>query len=196
MTYAEMKERIFSLLDIDGGEARTAGSMTDVVLAALPAALNATAHKAALHKKPLVKHEELAFSRSAMGLVAEMPRDGFGIVSAEKGGRRYGAEHLTLLGQSIVLFEGTEGAYTVCYYAFPPDVTAETEDTQELFYDAPMADAVAFGTAGELSHLVYPADLARYMRLMTEYDERMTAEPSRVGDTAVQNTLFRRKRGV
>ncbi len=196
MTYAEMKERILSLLDIDGGEARTAGSMTDVVLAALPAALNATAHKTALYKKPIVKQAVLAFAKGAMGLVAEMPRDGFGIVSAEKDGRRYGAERFTVLGQHIVLFRGAEGEYTVCYYAFPPDVTAETADTEELLYDASMADAVAFGTAGALSHLVYPTDLTRYMRLMTEYDERMTAEPSRVGDTAVKNTLFRRKRGV
>lgn len=61
------------------------------------------------------------------------------------------------------------------YYAFPEQITEKTDDEVELGYDGEAADVTAYGAAMELCGRIYPADVRKYMRIATEYDERMAA---------------------
>lgn len=72
------------------------------------------------------------------------------------------------------------------YYAFPEQITETTDDETELGYDGEAADIVSYGAAMELCGRIYPGDIRKYMRIATEYDERVAAvcqkNVSRVGN--------------
>ena len=168
MTYGILKQKIFALLDIDGNDIMTEGSAIARIASALPYTVDAVSRKVALHLKNILCCATL----------------------------RFGAESFTLIGKNIIFFERGEGDFTVFYYAYPDVYTDETGDETEIPFDDLVADIVAYGAAGELSHTIYPSDMVRYMRLMTEYDERIAAYLPRTGEATVRNSLFSKRKGV
>ena len=93
------------------------------------------------------------------------------------------------------LFSDRAGTYTFVYYAYPTAVTGDTASTYEPELDDYVCDAAAYAAAAELCGRLYPGDNARYMRLMTEYDDRMV----RLYEKSIKNTLgslFSAGRGV
>ncbi len=196
MTYGILKQKIFSLLNIDGNDIMTEGSALALVTSALPYTVDAVSRKVALHLKNIVREETLRFERGAVGVQATLPEMAFGVREIVKNGRSYNAECFTLIGRNIILFEHGEGDFTVFYYAFPEVCTEQTADEMELPFDDFAADIVAYGAAGELSHTVYPSDMTRYMRLMTEFDERISSAMQRMGEVSLKNSFFGKRRGV
>ena len=80
------------------------------------------------------------------------------------------------------------------YYALPKQITEKTSDEDELEYDGIAADITAYGAAMELCGRVYPSDIGKYMRIATEYDERVSALCAQTLRT-VGNGMFG-KRGI
>ncbi len=197
MTYGEMKERVKMLLDVTGDEA-IVGSGAAWVAERLPHILSATARKTALYLRCFVREETLNFTKGAIGISAELPTDAVGVRRVFCADKHYGCEAFEVIGKKIYLFENREGAYTCLCEVYPAALPELLADTTVLSYEEVFADAVAFGAAASLSHSLYPSDMARYMYLMTEYDERITlsSEFPRGGEKRIQNTFFGGKRGV
>ena len=196
MTYGILKQKIFALLDIDGNDIMTEGSAIARIASALPYTVDAVSRKVALHLKNILCCATLRFEKGSVGVQAALPESAFGVQKIVKNGRSYGAESFTLIGKNIIFFERGEGDFTVFYYAYPDVYTDETGDETEIPFDDLVADIVAYGTAGELSHTIYPSDMVRYMRLMTEYDERIAVYLPRTGEDTVRNSLFSKRKGV
>lgn len=196
MTYGILKQKIYALLDINGNDIMTEGSALALVSSALPYTVDAVSRKVALHLKNIVREATLHFEKGAVGVQATLPDSAFGVQYIIKNGRSYGAESFTLIGKNIIFFEHGEGDFTVFYDTFPDVYTEQTADDTELPFDDFTADTVAYGAAGELSHTVYPSDMTRYIRLMTEFDERISSAVQRVGEHTLKNSFFGKRRGV
>lgn len=196
MTYGILKQKILALLDIEGTALLTDGSALAMVTSALPYTVDAVSRKVATYLHSIVCCEALRFEKGAVGVQATLPENAFGVKEIVKNGRGFGAESFTLIGKNIIFFERGEGEFSVFYYAFPESYTEQTTDDTALPFDDYTADIVAYGAAGELSHTIYPSDMTRYMRLMTEFDERIALAMQRTGEKSLNNTLFGKKRGV
>ncbi|MBQ7309828.1 MAG: hypothetical protein IJW87_06580 [Clostridia bacterium] len=193
MTYGELKKRIFLLLDVDPAEAAEEGSLAFLISAALAETVNAVARKAAFYLKSIFKTETLYFSADAYGVCAKLPEDAAAVKEIRKGRHTYGVVSFEKLGDRLFFFDGKEGTYTVGYYAFPHTLGRDSFDEMELEGDVRLWDAVAYGVCAELCSKVYPGDMKRYVRLATEFDERMTVPSRDIGD-GVKDRLFARKR--
>ncbi len=196
MTYGALKHTIFSLLGIDAAEEAQEGSAASRLSDALPFAVDSAAKKASLHLKRTVLTETLSFRKGTVGVQTEVPDMAFGVKCIMKNGRLCGPESFALIGKNLIFFEDGEGDFEVSFYAFPPSLSEDADEDTELFYDALTAEAVAYGAAGALCHMVYPADMTRYMRLMTEYDERLSLSAVRMDEKAIGNTFFKRRGGT
>ncbi len=196
MTYGELKKRIYSLLDIDGREEETAGSLAYLVRDGLTRTINAVARKAAVLLKSVYKTETLYFEKSDIGLCASLPADAAIIKEICKEKRRYGAVCFERIGDKLYFFGTKEGFYTVGYYAYPQPLAEGVRDGAVLEAGDVFWDAVAYGVCAELCTRVYPSDMKRYMRLATEFDSRMTADSSSAGDTRIRDGVFSKKRGI
>lgn len=193
MTYGDLKKRVFSLLDIDAREEGTEGSLATMICESLPQTANAIARKAALYLKALFKTESLYFSEDDYGAYTMLPEDAATvkeIFAGRNGGRKYGRVSFETVGEKLYFFEGKEGFYKVGYYAYPKRIDENTADEDFLEMSDAVWDTVAYGICAELCSKVYPGDMKRYMRLATEFDERMTAAfPLQKGDR-VSDTVF------
>lgn len=195
MTYGELKKRVYSLLDIDGREEDTVGSLAYLVKEALVQTVNSMARKAAVYLKAIYKTESLYFEKHELGLRTVLPEDAVLVKEILKDKRRYGAVSFEKAGNTLYFFGAKEGFYTVGYYAYPKTLTVHIRDGAVLEADDSFWDTVAYGICAELCSKVYPGDMKRYMRLATEFDERMTAAYPSVNNTVIAERVFSKKRG-
>jgi hypothetical protein len=93
---------------------------------------------------------------------------------------------------AVISIDYQTGECELVYCAYPPAVKS---DDDVLFEDEYVCDAVVYGAAMELLTSVRPADVQRYMRIATEYDERMAGMISSAA-AGVVNTLFSLGRGL
>ncbi len=189
MTYTDIQQKIFTLLGVDASD-QDNGSAYAVIVPVLPYTVDSVLRKTVLYLKNYVRTEDFYFVKGTVGVQTTLPDAAFAVRSIEKNGKVYGSESFMMLGRELIFFEAQEGSFTVSYDAFPPSFADHMQKDLVFPLDDYTADLLAYGAAGELCHLLYPSDLTKYMRLMTEYDERMAAVSLRSGDTAVKNTLF------
>ncbi len=194
MTLGNLRKRILALLDVnpeDTGE----GSFFAVAQPLMIASINAISDKVALALRTFYKEAVISFQSGAFGAKAALPKDFAAVRGISGGGKFYGGECFEIVGDHIYFFAGKAVEYTLCYYAFPEAFTEESAEDTTLAFDDYASDTVAYGVAAELCHSLYPSDMTRYARLATEFDERVTAQSLRAGETVVANSLFCRKRG-
>lgn len=193
MTYGMLRRRILALLDVKEEET-AAGGFSHMPETALPGAVNSAARKAALLLRCIYKQAEIAVQKETNGLSAALPPDFISAKALCHAGQHRKVE-FEIAGDRIFLRNGDVGMYTLGYFAYPAPVDEETPGERELDYDDLMADIVAYGTAAELCHSLYPGDVKRYMRLATEFDERIANAAPRSGEETVKNSVFGRRRG-
>ena len=182
MTYGMLRDRILSLLDIGTEELASEGSLLSAADGLLPQTVDATARKAALLLKCIVK--------------TAVPSDFISAKQLRCGRKTYGSESFEAVGGRLWFFAAGAGTYELVYFAYPARIDGSIDGDKELEFDDYAADIVAYGAAAELSHSLYPGDMKRFMRLATEFDERAANAAPRSGDSAVRNAVFGRKRGV
>lgn len=194
MTYGDLKKRIYTLLDIDIREENTVGSSASLIKDALVQTVNDVARKTAFALKAIYKTADLYFERDDVGVSALLPSDVALVREICRGTRRYGAVSFERAGNTLYFFGAKEGFYTVGYYAFPRPLGVSLPDTASL---TEMSDAVwetvAYGVCAALCMKVYPTDMKRYMRLATDFDERITAYAPTAPVSAVRDTVFSSK---
>ena len=175
MNIKEMKNKICSLLDIASAEDESA----------LISAIESASRKIALYTKCIRKSAEINFSSEGRGSAALLPCDFavFGYVM--RGNVIYGRERFEIIGGKIKSASLT-GKCELFYFAYPP--SAASEETV-LFDDAYVCDTAVYGAAMELLSALRPTDVQRYMRIATEYDERMANMISSAA-AGVANTFF------
>lgn len=196
MTYGMLRYRILSLLDIGTEELASEGSLLSAADGLLPQTVDATARKAALLLKCIVKTAVLHFEYGESDAVAVLPSDFISAKQLRCGRKTYGSESFEAVGGRLWFFAAGAGTYELVYFAYPARIDGSIDGDKELEFDDYAADIVAYGAAAELSHSLYPGDMKRFMRLATEFDERAANAAPRSGDSAVRNAVFGRKRGV
>lgn len=186
MTLRTMREKIGFLLETDiFSSCDNAASEEQKLKAAMTQSIDMTLRKIARDTKCLKKEATLTFSAGSDGRAfAEMPS---GLFAVEPGKGIY------LCGDR--LYSEHAGTYTFAYYSYPSEVTGDTDDSYEFELDDFACDAAAYAVAAELCSSLYPRDNARYMRLMTEFDDRMV-HLYEVGLKNTVGSLFSAGRGV
>jgi hypothetical protein len=159
MNIKEMKKRIYALLDISPFEDESA----------VTAAIMSAARKTAILSKCIKKSEKIIFAAASGGYAALLPADFAAFRYIRRGTRVYGRERFEIIAERIKSAEPL-GECELVYFAYPPMATS---DETVLFADEYACDTAVYGAAMELLSAVRPADVQRYMRLATEYDERM-----------------------
>jgi len=195
MTYGMLRGRILSLLDISMEEAASEGSLLLAAERLLPQTADAAARKTALLLKCIVKTERVCFENGADGVFAVLPSDFISAKQLRCGRKIYGSESFAAAGGKLWLFSGKPGRYELTYFAYPVRIDETMDGDTALELDDYAADIVAYGAAAELSHSLYPGDMKRFMRLITEFDERVANASPRSGELTVRNSVFGRKRG-
>jgi hypothetical protein len=194
MTYGELKNRIWSLLDIDAREEDTAGTLANFLKSSLAQTVNAAARKAAVYLKAIYKTEMLYFEKDDIGIRTILPEDAAVVKEIRREKRRYGSVSFEKVGDTLYFFGAKEGFYTVCYFAYPTPLSDSVQDGATLEMNDAVWDTVAYGVGAELCSKAYPGDIKRYMRLATEFDERMTsAFPNASAETVAQRTFVKRR---
>ncbi len=193
MTYGELKQKIYALLDADGAGEGIVGTAAHLLAPRLPEVINETARKTVRHMRSLTGTALVTMEKGAVGVQCALPEDAYAVLGIMRGGRMFGAESFLLVGRTLVFFGGGEGEYTLIMYIYPEALTEESFEGDALPYDDMTADAVAYGVAGALCGSLYPADLTRYMRFMTEYDERVSGMLTHSGESHLANRLFAKR---
>ena len=175
MDIKEMKDKIYSLLDI--------GKLEDESL--LISAIESAARKIALYAKCIRKSAKIFFSAENGENTAVLPEDFAFFLCVKRGRGIYGRERFEIIGRKIKS-AFLVGECELLYCAYPPP--AENEQTV-LFEDAYVCDTAVYGAAMVLLTALRPADVQRYMRIATEYDERMAGLISSSA-FGVANTFF------
>ena len=174
MNIKQMKDKIYTLL----GEApfEDEGAILD--------AIDSAARKVALYTKCLKRSTEICFE----GGSAELPHDFAAFGYIKRGTRVYGRERFEIISKKIKSAD-TCGACELVYYAYPEAVGKDSDDMQTVFGDDYACDTAVYGAAMELCISICPSDVQRYMRIATEYDERMA---NMLGGTGarVANSFF------
>ena len=105
-----------------------------------------------------------------------------------------------ILQKRLVSYDMPSGEYILIYYAFPPTIDEDSDDDLPLDFDDYILDTAVFGAAMELCLSLYPSDAGKYMRLATEYDERMAnlyRDNMNAAGGAYPKTIFSaKKRGI
>lgn len=158
MNIKQMKNKIYTLL----GEAPLddEGAILD--------AIDSAARKVALYTKCIKKSAEIRF----IGGSAELPYDFAAFGYIKRGTRIYGRERFEIISGKIKSSD-VGGACELIYYAYPEAVDRGTDEESTVFDDAYACDTAVYGAAMELCISACPSDVQRYMRIATEYDERM-----------------------
>lgn len=184
MNIKEIKNKIYAVLDTPAfGDEGT-----------LLAAIDSAARKIAVYTKCIKKSAALSFFSENGGYGAALPEDfaAFGYIKC--GARVFGRSAFEIIGSKIKS-NAARGECELVYYAYPPSVSTETPEETELFEDNYACDTAVYGAAMELCAAIYPGDVQRYMRVATEYDERMA---NMISHTCAQvaNNFFSGIRGV
>lgn len=187
MNIKEIKTKIYALLGVPAMEDE----------GALLAALDSAARKIAVYTKCIKRSAELCFAVENGVCTAELPADFASFAYIRAGRRIFTREHFEIIGGRIKSCAPLAGAHELVYFAYPPAVGAESAEETELFADDFICDTAVYGAAMELCAAVFPADVQKYMRLATEYDERMANLITAAGEGArVANLFFAGTRGV
>ena len=181
MNIKEMKNKIYNLLDFAEFDDESA----------VISAIESTARKVALLTKCIRKSAKINFYSENGECAAILPEDFAVFRCVKRGARIYGRERFEIIGRKIKSM-GLSGECELVYCAYPPAVKS---DDDVLFDDEYVCDAVVYGAAMELLTSVRPADVQRYMRIATEYDERMAGMISSAA-AGVVNSLFSLGRGL
>ncbi|MBQ8448834.1 MAG: hypothetical protein IJX27_07915 [Clostridia bacterium] len=186
MNIKEIKNKIYAILDIP--------EFSDE--SALMAMLDGAARKIAVYTRCIKKSAKLTFEAEHGAFFAKLPADFAVFGYIRRGARIWGRAQFEILGGKIKS-SAIAGECELCYFAYPPAVCAETPEETELFADSYACDTAAYGAAMELCQSLYPADVQRYIRIATEYDERMANMISAAGSAAsVANNFFSGMRGA
>lgn len=175
MNITEMKKRIYALIDMPPLEDESA----------LIAAIESAARKIALYTKCIRKSAKIVFSAENSGAEAEIPADFAAFCYIKRGTRVYGRECFEITSGKIKS-SALAGECELAYFAYPP--AADGGET-ELFADEYICDTAVYGAAMDMLSALRPADVQRYMRIATEYDERMANMISGTG-AGVANAFF------
>jgi hypothetical protein len=184
MNIKDMKKRIYSILDIP--------ALADE--SAVLAAIDSAARKIALYTKCIKKYKKIAFMKEKDVFAATLPEDFASFCYIRRGVRVYGRERFEIVSGKI---KSTAlcGECELIYFAYPPEACKAESDEVIIFSDDYMSDAAVYGAAMELCGSIRPGDIQRYMRIATEYDERMANMIS--GACAnIANAFFNGMRGV
>lgn len=165
MTLKEIKTKIYALLDTSEGD--------ELLSNALAPAIDSAAKKTALYTRCMKKRATLQFLSENGKASASLPNDMASFCYIEAGRERYGREYFDIIDGKIYSKAFGAGVFELVYAAFPPTIDAGTDDKTELALGEYACDIVCYGAAMELCSCVHPNDAQRYMRLATEYDERM-----------------------
>jgi hypothetical protein len=158
MNIKQMKDKIYTLL----GEApfEDERAILDVIDSAV--------RKVALYTKCIKKSAETCF----VGGSAKLPSDFASFGYIKRGTRIYGRERFEIISGKIKSAD-IGGACELVYYAYPEAVGTGTDEERTVFDDDYACDTAVYGAAMELCISACPSDVQRYMRIATEYDERM-----------------------
>jgi len=184
MNIKEIKNKIYAILDTPRFSDESA----------LTAALDSAARKVAVYTKCIKKSEAVFFCAENGVYSAELPEDFAVFAYVKCGARIWGRECFEIIERKIKSF-AVGGECELVYYAYPPAINALSAEETEVFADSYACDAAAYGAAMELCISIYPSDIQRYMRIATEYDERMASMMSRAC-AQVANTFFSGMRGA
>ncbi len=165
MTLKEIKTKIYALLDVSEGD--------ELLLGVLEPAIDSAAKKTALYTRCLKKRATLQFLSENGRAGAALPEDMASFCYVEAGRNRYGREYFDIIDGRIYSKAFGAGVFEFVYAAFPPTISVGMDDGTNLALGEYACDIVCYGAAMELCSCVHPNDAQRYMRLATEYDERM-----------------------
>lgn len=196
MTYGMLKRQISALLDLDTDAVQTQGSLLGLLNARISPAVHSAVRKTAVYLGGVVKQAVLSFVRDGDAVTAPLPQDFISALRLGRGGRTYGREAFVREGRSLRLSACGEGLYELTYDAYPAFTDMETDADREIGLDEFAAEAAAYGAAAELCQSIYPGDMTRYMRLATEFDERLVNAFPRTAEKSVSNTVFGKGRGL
>ena len=187
MNIREIKNKVYAILDVPPFSDERA----------LFSAIDSAARKIAVYTRCIRKNEKLEFSGENGIFSAALPTDFAVFGYVRRGARVWNREYFEIAGGKIKSTALSGGEYELCYFAYPLSVSEEVPEDTELFADAYACDAVAYGAAMELCESVYSSDVQKYMRIATEYDERMANMiSSAVSAARVANGFFGRIRGI
>lgn len=197
MTLKNIKEKIYSLLDIETAEHSAFENIYKDTEAKINSVIDSVGRKLAVYTKRIKKKCSLAFEYGDGKVFAVLPADFASFCYVEKERKIYGREEFEIIEGKICGIGISCGIYTLVYYSYPPVLNKNSDENTELYDDTYFGDIVAYGVAAELCADIYPSDLRRYMRLATEYDERLLNIMTSAGETGkVANGFFKNTRGV
>ena len=189
MTLKEMKNKIYALLDIEGEE--------NVFTRSIDTVIDSAAKKVAVYTKSIKKSITLTFLLENGKSVAALPHDFAAFCYVRSGRVYYERENFEIISGKLRSEVVGAGNFELVYVAFPPEVNTETDEDTDMGFDDYVCDTVCYGAAMELCTNVYPSDVQKYMRLATEYDERLANLLTAANDgTRVANGFFASARGV
>ena len=194
MTYGMLKEQISALLDLEDGTVATEGSLLNILNARITPAVRSVVRKVAMYQKGFVKRMTLEFVRDGHVALALLPADFISAIRLQRAGKAYGRESFVPEGNNLRLLSGGAGAYELTYYAYPAFTDMEADADTEIGLDDFASDAIAYGAAAELCQNIYPGDMTRYMRLVTEWEERIAHICPTSAETKISNTVFTKER--
>ena len=189
MTFGELKCRICDLLNVDASDTQE-GSDYAILKPLLISTVNAVSERVAMGLRCLFKEKRLSFEGGPFGAKTALPKDFAAARYIVMDGKVYEGGVMEIIGNYLYFFAGQEGEYTLGYYAFSEPLSADADENTVLAFDEYAADTLAYGVAAELCHAVHPSNMTTYMRLSTEFDERMTGSLSAVGERWMRNTVF------
>lgn len=197
MTLKNIKEKIYALLDIDTGENSPQKSVYISVEKRINSVIDTVGRKLTLYTKSIKKSCELDFEYGSRGSFALLPTDFAAFSYILCGGVVYTRDKFEIIGGNIYGKEISIGKYTLVYYAYTPHIDSESDNTMEFCSDLYLADTICYGAAMEICTDIYPEDMTRFMRLATEYDERLINILTSAGEiTHVTDGLFCGSRGI
>ncbi len=197
MTLKNIKDKIYSLLDIEISEHSASENIYKDTEAKINSLIDSVGRKLAVYTKRIKKKCSLVFGYGDGEISAVLPADFAAFFYIEKDRKVYGREAFEIIEGKIYGRGISCGTYTLVYYSCPPVLNKNSDENTELYDDTYFGDIVAYGVAAELCADIYPSDLRRYMRLATEYDERLLNIMTSAGETGkVANGFFGSARGV
>lgn len=181
MTYTlgELKERVFTALGLDAANGRAlpaAGGVRADLEKRMLQEIDMMCRKLSAASRALsdtVSFDFSAVSPTAGRRLLPLPDDFIAPLRiTDETGAVFCAWGIT--GASLSVPSDFSGSLTLLYVRAHPVITAETDDAQEMSFDRSLCDAVICGVAANLSLTAEAYDFNRFIRLQTEYDDRMT----------------------
>jgi hypothetical protein len=194
MTLKEIKNKIYAILDVD--ITLSEGSVYSRVEGYIPYILDSSMKKVALNARCIKKSAALSFS-SENGKMSALLPDDFASFCYVRSGRVYGRECFEIISGKIRTQAFGTGQAELVYVAFPETIDTSTKDETEISLPEDVILAVCYCAAMEICTNIYPSDVQRYMRIATEYDERMASLITSASEgNIIANSFFSRARGV